>query len=48
VVERSRLSRIVDDRNKSLQAEIVERRHAEEAAEAANHAKSEIPRQHES
>jgi signal transduction histidine kinase/ActR/RegA family two-component response regulator len=42
VVERSRLSRIVDDRNKSLQAEIVERRHAEEAAEAANHAKSEF------
>jgi signal transduction histidine kinase/ActR/RegA family two-component response regulator len=42
VVERSRLSRIVDDRNKSLQAEIVERRHAEEAAEAANRAKSEF------
>jgi signal transduction histidine kinase/AmiR/NasT family two-component response regulator len=41
-VERSRLSRIVADRNRSLQAEIVERRHAEEAAEAANRAKSEF------
>ena len=42
VVERSRLSRIVDDRSRSLQAEIIERRHAEEAAEAANRAKSEF------
>jgi signal transduction histidine kinase/DNA-binding response OmpR family regulator len=42
VVERSRLSRIADDRNRNLQAEIVERRLAEEAAEAANRAKSQF------
>ena len=42
VVERSRLSRIADDRSRNLQAEIVERRHAEEAAEAANRAKSQF------
>ena len=42
VVERGRLSRIADDRNRSLQAEIVERRLAEEAAEAANRAKSQF------
>ena len=42
VVERSRLSRIADERNRSLQAEIVERRLAEEAAEAANRAKSQF------
>jgi two-component system, sensor histidine kinase and response regulator len=42
VVERSRLSRILDERNRNLQAEIVERQHAEEAADAANRAKSEF------
>jgi signal transduction histidine kinase/DNA-binding NarL/FixJ family response regulator len=42
VVERGRLSRIADDRNRNLQAEIVERRLAEEAAEAANRAKSQF------
>jgi two-component system sensor histidine kinase/response regulator len=42
VVERVRLSRILDDRNRNLQAEIVERQHAEQAAEAANRAKSEF------
>jgi signal transduction histidine kinase/CheY-like chemotaxis protein/HPt (histidine-containing phosphotransfer) domain-containing protein len=42
VVERSRLSRLADDRNRNLQAEIVERRLAEEAAEAANRAKSQF------
>jgi signal transduction histidine kinase/CheY-like chemotaxis protein/HPt (histidine-containing phosphotransfer) domain-containing protein len=42
VVERSRLSRIVEDRTRNLQAEIIERQHAEEAAEAANRTKSEF------
>jgi two-component system sensor histidine kinase/response regulator len=42
VVERVRLRRILDDRNRNLQAEIVERQHAEQAAEAANRAKSEF------
>jgi signal transduction histidine kinase/DNA-binding response OmpR family regulator len=42
VVERSRLSRILDERNRNLQAEILERQHAEEAADAANRAKSEF------
>ncbi len=42
VVERSRLSSIVDERNRNLQSEIVERQKAEEAAEAANRAKSEF------
>jgi signal transduction histidine kinase/DNA-binding response OmpR family regulator len=42
VVERSRLSKIVDQRNRNLQSEIVERQKAEEAAEAANRAKSEF------
>ncbi len=42
VVERSRLSKIVDERNRNLQSEIVERQKAEEAAEAANRAKSEF------
>jgi signal transduction histidine kinase len=42
VVERSRLSRIVEDRTRNLQAEIIERQRAEEAAEAANRSKSEF------
>jgi signal transduction histidine kinase/DNA-binding response OmpR family regulator len=42
VVERSRLSKIVDERNRYLQSEIVERQKAEAAAEAANRAKSEF------
>jgi two-component system, sensor histidine kinase and response regulator len=41
-VERSRFSRIVDDRNRSLQAEINECRHAEEVAHSANRSKSEF------
>ncbi len=42
VVERSRLDRVVEDRTKRLQAEIIERQHAEEAAAAANRSKSEF------
>jgi signal transduction histidine kinase/DNA-binding NarL/FixJ family response regulator len=42
VVERSRLSKIVEDRTRNLQAEIIERQRAEEAAEAANRAKNEF------
>ena len=42
VVERSRLGRIVDDRTRKLEAEILERQHAEQEAEAANRAKSEF------
>jgi two-component system, sensor histidine kinase and response regulator len=42
VVERSRLGKIVEDRTKRLQAEVIERQHAEETAEAANRSKSEF------
>jgi signal transduction histidine kinase/ActR/RegA family two-component response regulator len=42
VVERDRHSKIVSDRTSRLQAEIIERKHAEDVAEAANRAKSEF------
>ena len=42
VVERDRHSKLVLERTRSLQAEIIERKHAEEAAEAANQAKSQF------
>ena len=41
-MERSLHGKIVEDRTKRLQAEVIERQHAEEAAEAANRSKSEF------
>jgi signal transduction histidine kinase/ligand-binding sensor domain-containing protein/DNA-binding response OmpR family regulator len=38
----SELGRLVDERTRSLQAEIIERQHAEQVAELANRAKSEF------
>jgi signal transduction histidine kinase/CheY-like chemotaxis protein len=41
-VERSHHGKTVEDRTKRLQAEVIERQHAEEAAEAANRSQSEF------
>jgi two-component system sensor histidine kinase/response regulator len=41
-VERSHHGKVVEDRTKRLQAEVIERQRAEEAAEAANRSKSEF------
>jgi two-component system, sensor histidine kinase and response regulator len=42
VLERSLLGKVVEERTRNLQAEILERQHAEDAAKGANRAKSEF------